>query len=96
MKGSLQACRFIRSEEDDGEDTWEVRLAKQYYQKLYREYAIVDLSRHKACRPCAVSWICLLLCDSSSKCLCTLTVCRQLQNSKQMCTVLASPTVPIL
>ena len=41
--------RFIRSEEDDaGGDAWEVRLARRYYAKLFREYAIVDLSRYKA------------------------------------------------
>lgn len=28
-------------------DTWEVRLAKKYYAKLYREYALADMSRYK-------------------------------------------------
>ena len=42
-------CRFIRedSEDAEAEDRWAVRLAKRYYAKLYREYAIVDLSRYK-------------------------------------------------
>ncbi|BDA50345.1 Protein FRA10AC1 homolog [Coccomyxa sp. Obi] len=41
--------RFIRSEEEDAaaEDRWALRLAKRYYSKLYREYAIVDLSRYQ-------------------------------------------------
>ncbi|KAL4444099.1 hypothetical protein ABPG75_011836 [Micractinium tetrahymenae] len=39
--------RFIRSEEDDATDSWEVRLAKRYYSKLFKEYAIADLSRYK-------------------------------------------------
>lgn len=39
--------RFIRDDEEgeDGEETWEKRLAKKYYEKLNREYAIGDLSR---------------------------------------------------
>lgn len=41
-----ESFRFIRSEEDDMDDTWEVRLAKRYYSKLYREYAIADMSRY--------------------------------------------------
>jgi hypothetical protein len=39
--------RFLRSAEDDAEDSWEVRLAKRYYSRLFKEYAIADLSRHK-------------------------------------------------
>ncbi|KAK9835322.1 hypothetical protein WJX81_001817 [Elliptochloris bilobata] len=39
--------RFIRSAEDDADESWEARLAKRYYAKLFREYAVVDLSRHK-------------------------------------------------
>ena len=44
---SLLCCRFIRDEADDKEDTWEVRLAKRYYSKLFKEYCIADLSRYK-------------------------------------------------
>ena len=29
------------------EDSWEKRLARRYYSKLYREYALADLSRYK-------------------------------------------------
>lgn len=42
--------RFLWDEESDGaaaEDSWEVRLAKRYYDKLFKEYCIADLSRHK-------------------------------------------------
>ncbi|KAL5015834.1 hypothetical protein ScPMuIL_005423 [Solemya velum] len=39
--------RFLWSEEEDSEDTWEKRLAKKYYDKLYKEYCITDLSRYK-------------------------------------------------
>lgn len=28
-------------------DTWEKQLAKKYYDKLFKEYCICDLSRHK-------------------------------------------------
>ena len=42
-----EAYRFIRSAEDDADDSWEARLARRYYAKLFREYAIADLSRHK-------------------------------------------------
>jgi protein FRA10AC1 len=44
-----ESYRFIRSSADDAaaeEDSW-VRLAQRYYAKLYREYAIVDLSRYR-------------------------------------------------
>ena len=42
--------RFIRDDEDDNKmwkEKWEVRMAKRYYDKLYKEYALVDLSRYK-------------------------------------------------
>lgn len=32
---------------DDGDSSWEKRLAKRYYDKLYKEYCITDLSRYK-------------------------------------------------
>ncbi|XP_069139677.1 protein FRA10AC1-like [Argopecten irradians] len=36
-------------DEDEGEqdDTWERRLAKKYFDKLFKEYCITDLSRYK-------------------------------------------------
>ncbi|KAK9803030.1 hypothetical protein WJX72_007239 [[Myrmecia] bisecta] len=39
--------RFIRSEEDDSEDSWGARLAQRYYAKLFKEYCIADLARYK-------------------------------------------------
>ncbi|GAB6018459.1 hypothetical protein CHUAL_000162 [Chamberlinius hualienensis] len=38
--------RFLWSEEDET-DTWGKRLAKKYYEKLFKEYCIADLSRYK-------------------------------------------------
>ena len=35
--------RFIRSD-DNGSLTWEQRLAKRYYEKLFKEYALADMS----------------------------------------------------
>ena len=39
--------RFIRSEQDDAPATWEVKVARRYYERLFREYCIADLSRYK-------------------------------------------------
>ncbi|KAL0269970.1 UNVERIFIED_CONTAM: hypothetical protein PYX00_007533 [Menopon gallinae] len=40
--------KFLWDEKDEKNlDTWEKRLAKKYYDKLYREYCIADLSRYK-------------------------------------------------
>eukprot|EP01025_Chloroclados_australasicus_P007157 TRINITY_DN12283_c0_g3_i1.p1 TRINITY_DN12283_c0_g3~~TRINITY_DN12283_c0_g3_i1.p1 ORF type:complete len:301 (+),score=29.98 TRINITY_DN12283_c0_g3_i1:59-961(+) len=39
--------RFIRSEEDDAENCWQARLAKKYYDRLFKEYCIADLSQYK-------------------------------------------------
>ncbi|EFA84872.1 hypothetical protein PPL_01865 [Heterostelium album PN500] len=46
--------QFIRDEdEDEDKDTdsqhnsWERRLAKKYYDRLFKEYAIIDLSRYE-------------------------------------------------
>ena len=30
-------------------DSWETRMARRYYAKLFKEYAIADLSRYKVC-----------------------------------------------
>ncbi|XP_023329740.1 protein FRA10AC1 homolog isoform X2 [Eurytemora carolleeae] len=38
--------RFLWKE-GDGEDSWEVQLARRYYDKLFKEYCIIDLSRYK-------------------------------------------------
>ncbi|XP_028916927.1 protein FRA10AC1 [Ornithorhynchus anatinus] len=39
--------RFLWKEEDEVDMTWEKRLAKKYYDKLFKEYCIADLSRYK-------------------------------------------------
>lgn len=48
-----QSYRFLRTDADDSkEDPWVVRIARHYYDRLYREYALCDLSKvssnHKA------------------------------------------------
>ncbi|PON40746.1 Folate-sensitive fragile site protein Fra10Ac [Trema orientale] len=40
--------RFIRSEEDDMDTSWEQRLVKRYYDKLFKEYCIADMSHYKS------------------------------------------------
>ncbi|CAA7045369.1 unnamed protein product [Microthlaspi erraticum] len=42
-----EGYRFIRSEEDDSNPSWEQRLVKRYYDKLFKEYCIADMSRYK-------------------------------------------------
>ncbi|NXF99388.1 F10C1 protein, partial [Sakesphorus luctuosus] len=39
--------RFLWREEDEADMNWEKRLAKKYYDKLFKEYCIADLSRYK-------------------------------------------------
>lgn len=38
--------QFLWNDNDDA-DTWEKQLAKRYYDKLFKEYCIADLSRYK-------------------------------------------------
>jgi protein FRA10AC1 len=33
--------------DDDIPESWETKLAKKYYDKLFKEYCICDLSRYK-------------------------------------------------
>ncbi|XXG48556.1 hypothetical protein AAC387_Pa02g2970 [Persea americana] len=42
-----EGYRFIRSEEDDMDPSWEQRLVKRYYAKLFKEYCIADMSQYK-------------------------------------------------
>jgi protein FRA10AC1 len=41
--------KFIRDDEDDPDSrvSWETRVAKKYYDKLFKEYCIANLSRYK-------------------------------------------------
>ncbi|XP_033080810.1 protein FRA10AC1 isoform X3 [Trachypithecus francoisi] len=39
--------RFLWNEDDEMDMTWEKRLAKKYYDKLFKEYCIADLSKYK-------------------------------------------------
>ncbi|KAG8363602.1 hypothetical protein BUALT_Bualt19G0039500 [Buddleja alternifolia] len=42
-----EGYRFIRTEEDDMNHSWEQRLVKRYYDKLFKEYCIADMSHYK-------------------------------------------------
>ncbi|KAM4524422.1 protein FRA10AC1 [Odontesthes bonariensis] len=42
-----QNHRFLWKDEDEEDMTWEKELAKKYYDKLFKEYCIADLSRYK-------------------------------------------------
>lgn len=35
-----EGYRFIRTEEDDMDSSWEQRLVKRYYDKLFKEYPV--------------------------------------------------------
>ncbi|KAJ8406816.1 hypothetical protein AAFF_G00297320 [Aldrovandia affinis] len=39
--------RFLWRDEDEDDMTWEKELAKKYYDKLFKEYCVADLSRYK-------------------------------------------------
>lgn len=40
--------QFLRDEaRDQAQDSWEVRFAKIYYDRLFKEYALADLSRYR-------------------------------------------------
>lgn len=39
--------KFLWDEDDDEPSTWEARLAKKYYDKLFKEYCICDLTYYK-------------------------------------------------
>ncbi|WJX92924.1 hypothetical protein P8452_74504 [Trifolium repens] len=43
-----EGYRFIRSEEDDLDPSWEQRLVKRYYAKLFKEYCLADMSQYKS------------------------------------------------
>lgn len=39
--------QFLWDDEDDTVDSWEKQFAKRYYDKLFKEYCIADLTRYK-------------------------------------------------
>ncbi|KAJ3268209.1 hypothetical protein HK104_005436 [Borealophlyctis nickersoniae] len=39
--------RFLRNPEDDQDAGWEARIAKKYYDKLFKEYCLANLARYK-------------------------------------------------
>ncbi|KAK4786831.1 hypothetical protein SAY86_010664 [Trapa natans] len=43
-----EGYRFIRTEEDDKDPSWEQRLVKRYYDKLFKEYCISDMTKYKS------------------------------------------------
>ncbi|GCC25999.1 hypothetical protein chiPu_0004413 [Chiloscyllium punctatum] len=47
--------RFLWTEDDEADMTWEKKLAKKYYDKLFKEYCIADLSRYK-CNQFGFRW----------------------------------------
>ncbi|XP_047942238.1 protein FRA10AC1 isoform X2 [Salvia hispanica] len=42
-----EGYRFIMTEEDDMNHSWEHKLVKRYYDKLFKEYCIADMSHYK-------------------------------------------------
>ena len=46
LKASHQLVRGDTFDEEHCDD-WRVRMARRYYNQLYKEYAIIDLSRYK-------------------------------------------------
>ncbi|KAG0198834.1 hypothetical protein BGX28_007781 [Mortierella sp. GBA30] len=44
---AIQDKKFLRFEKDDQDMTWEQRVAKKYYDKLFKEYALVELKYYK-------------------------------------------------
>ncbi|KAG5311858.1 F10C1 protein, partial [Pseudoatta argentina] len=47
--------KFLWDQEKDVPDTWGSRLAKKYYDKLFKEYCICDLTYYK-CNKIALRW----------------------------------------
>lgn len=39
--------QFLWNDEDEVPQTWEKKLAKRYYDKLFKEYCIGDLTKYK-------------------------------------------------
>jgi hypothetical protein len=49
VKTLIEHHEFVRDESRDGgaAQSWQIRLAKKYYARLFKEYALADLSRYK-------------------------------------------------
>jgi hypothetical protein len=49
LEALREAHQFVRDDEQDEtlHDNWKVRMARKYYDQLFKEFAIVDLSRHR-------------------------------------------------
>lgn len=49
LEALKESHRFVRDDSYDEQhcDDWRVRMARRYYNKLYKEYGIIDLSRYK-------------------------------------------------
>ena len=48
--GLIKNHRFIRDDQFDKNNwdkSWQLRMARRYYDKLFKEYALADLSRYK-------------------------------------------------
>ncbi|TPX60325.1 hypothetical protein PhCBS80983_g01854 [Powellomyces hirtus] len=39
--------KFLRDESDEADNSWESRVAKKYYDKLFKEYCLANLSRYR-------------------------------------------------
>lgn len=48
LEALKQTHQFVRDDEADEQhcDDWKVRMARRYYNKLYKEYVVIDLSRY--------------------------------------------------
>ncbi len=67
-------------EPGEGTETWEKRLAKAYYDKLFKEYAITDLSRYKE-NKVALRWrIEKEVCDGKGQFICGNKSCIRTEN----------------
>jgi protein FRA10AC1 len=45
--GIKKEFKFLYDDEDDVSSTWEKQFAKKYYDKLFKEFCLVDLSKYK-------------------------------------------------
>jgi len=44
---AVLTCRFIRNEKDNDDSVWQKRFAKDYYDKLFKNYCLANFSRYK-------------------------------------------------